>query len=102
MVVAAAWAFIPAVLRAYYNVNEVCTTILMNTVALYITSYLVNGPMSAGTANAQSLPVTVRLYQFMKPSSVNVGIFIAAITRDCDYFMLQRRAAGAIRFVPLY
>ena len=65
MVVAAAWAFIPAVLRAYYNVNEVCTTILMNTVALYITSYLVSGPMSAGTANAQSLPVTVRLYQFM-------------------------------------
>ena len=41
MAVAAAWAFIPAVLRAYYNVNEVCTTILMNTVALYITSYLV-------------------------------------------------------------
>ena len=48
MVVAAAWAFIPAVLRAYYNVNEVCTTILMNTVALYITSYLVSGLYECG------------------------------------------------------
>ena len=94
MVVAAAWAFIPAVLRAYYNVNEVCTTILMNTVALYITSYLVSGPMSAGTANAQSLPVTVRLYQFMKPSSVNVGIFIAAITVIVIIFMLQKSSWG--------
>ena len=94
MVVAAAWALIPAVLRAYYNVNEVCTTILMNTVALYITSYLVSGPMSAGTANAQSLPVTVRLYQFMKPSSVNVGIFIAAITVIVIIFMLQKSSWG--------
>ena len=102
MAVAAAWAFIPAVLRAYYNVNEVCTTILMNTVALYITSYLVSGPMSAGTANAQSLPVTVRLYQFMKPSSVNVGIFIAAITVIVIIFMLQKSSWGyKIRTVGL-
>ncbi len=42
IVVGAAWAFIPGILKALYNVNEVCTTILMNTVALYITSYLVS------------------------------------------------------------
>ena len=77
MIVAALWAFIPAVLKVYYKVSEVCVTILMNSVALYITSYLVSGPMSAGVANAQSLPVTVKLYQFMKPSSANVGLFIA-------------------------
>jgi len=77
MIVAGAWAFIPAALKAYYGVSEVCTTILMNTVALYITSYLVSGPMSAGTANAQSLPVTVNLPKFMRPSNANVGVFIA-------------------------
>ena len=79
MLVSALWAWIPAALKAYYKVNEVCVTILMNTVALYITSYLVSGPMSAGVANAQSENVTVRLYQFMKPSSVNVGLFIAIV-----------------------
>ena len=42
MAVAAA-GLIPAVLKAYYNVSEVCVTILMNTVALYIGSYLVSG-----------------------------------------------------------
>ena len=35
----AAWAWIPGFLKAYYGVSEVCTTILMNSVALYITSY---------------------------------------------------------------
>ena len=62
--------------------------------SLYITSYLVSGPMSAGTANAQSLPVTVRLYQFMKPSSVNVGIFIAAITVIVIIFYASEEQLG--------
>ena len=37
MAVGALWAFIPAALKAFYDVSEVCTTILMNTVALHIT-----------------------------------------------------------------
>lgn len=79
MVVAALWALIPAVLKVYYNVSEVCVTILMNTVALYIGSYLVSGPMSAGTATPQSDPVLVTIPKIMKPSSANGGIFLAII-----------------------
>lgn len=75
--VGAAWAFIPGILKARFNVNEVCVTILMNTVAFYITSYLVNGPMSAGVANAQSKPVNVTLPKILKPSNANVGLFLA-------------------------
>ncbi|MEG1513314.1 MAG: ABC transporter permease [Clostridia bacterium] len=77
LVVGALWALIPAMLKVFYNVSEVCVTILMNYVALYITSYLVSGPMSAGVANAQSEHVQFPLTQFMKPSSVNTGLFIA-------------------------
>ena len=102
MAVAAVWAYIPAALKAYYGVNEVCTTILMNTVALYITSYLVSGPMSAGTANAQSLPVTVTLHQFMKPSSANVGILIAIAVVLIVIYMLNKTSWGyKIRTVGL-
>ena len=77
MVIGGSWALIPAVLKAYYNVSEVCVTILMNMVALFITSYLVSGPMSAGTANAQTEHVAVRLPRFLAPSNANAGIFIA-------------------------
>ncbi len=94
MLVSAAWAFIPAVLRAYYNVSEVCTTILMNSVALQITSYLVSGPMSAGTANAQSKPVLVTLPQIMKPSNLNLGIFVAIIVVVLAIFMLYKTTLG--------
>lgn len=94
MVVAALWALIPAVLKAYYRVSEVCVTILMNSVALYITSYLVSGPMSAGVANAQSLPVTVNLHQFMKPSSANAGLFIAIITVVLIIWVLNKTTFG--------
>jgi len=94
MIVAALWALIPAVLKAYYRVSEVCVTILMNSVALYITSYLVRGPMSAGVANAQSLPVTANLPQFMKPSSVNAGLFIALITVVFMIWVLNKTTFG--------
>lgn len=106
MAVAAAWAFIPAALKVYYGVNEVCTTILMNTVALYITSYLVSGPMSAGTANPQSPPVKVTLYQFMKPSSANVGLIIAIIVVVLVILMLNKTSWGykirTVGFNPIH
>ena len=76
VLVGALWAMIPAFLKGYWNVSEVCVTILMNYVALYITSYLISGPMSAGVANAQSKHLLVKLSQFMRPSSANTGLFI--------------------------
>lgn len=94
IIISAAWSFIPAALKVYYNVSEVCVTILMNSVALYITNYLVSGPMSAGAANAQSDPVTVTLPQIMKPSSLNVGIFIAIIVTALLIFLLLKTPLG--------
>jgi simple sugar transport system permease protein len=96
IIIAALWAFIPGVLKAYYGVSEVCSTILLNYVALYLTSYLVSGPMSAGVANAQSLPVAdqVKLFQFMKPSSANLGIIIAIIVGIATIWMLQKTTFG--------
>lgn len=100
MAVGAVWAIIPAVLKAYYKVSEVCVTILMNYVALFITSYLVTGPMSAGVANAQSEPVLVTLTQFMKPSSVNMGLFIAlALSMGLILMMSSTRLGYKIRMV---
>ena len=74
VVIGSAWVSIPAVLKSYLKVNEVCVTILMNYVAIYITSYLVNGPLSAKTGVARTLDVAkdITLYQFMKPSRDNL------------------------------
>ena len=39
-----AWAFLPALLRAKLNVNEVITTLMMNYIAMELFNYLVQGP----------------------------------------------------------
>jgi ABC-type uncharacterized transport system permease subunit len=96
IIVAALWVLIPTLLKVYYRVNEVCSTILLNYVAFFITSFLVSGPMSAGVANSQSLPVAeqVELYQFMKPSSANVGIFIAIAVAALVVWMYSKTTFG--------
>ncbi len=96
VIVASLWALIPGILKAYYRVSEVCSTILLNYVAYFITSYLVSGPMSAGVANSQSLHVAdqVRLFQFMRPSSANVGVIIAILVTVGIVWMLQKTTFG--------
>ncbi len=96
MIVGALWAAIPGALKAYYGVNEVCTTILFNYVALYLTSYFVSGPMSAGVANAQSEAVSdqVRLLQFLRPSSANTGLFLAILCTILVIFIIKRTTFG--------
>ena len=79
MLVGSGWAFIPGFLKSGWHVNEVCVTILMNYVAKYFTSYLVNGPLSAKTGVPQTPRIVdnVKLLQFLKPSQTNTGLFIA-------------------------
>lgn len=96
MLAGALWAYIPASLRAYLGVNEVCVTILLNYVAKYLTSYLVNGPFSAKTGVPQTQPLAedVRLPQILKPSSANAGLFIAIGVTIFLFWMMSRSTIG--------
>ena len=40
----ALWALLPGLLRVFWSINEVITTLMMNYIAIEITSYLVGGP----------------------------------------------------------
>ena len=79
MVVSGAWGAIPGALKAYWQVNEVCVTILMNYVAIYFTSYLVGYPFSARTSipRTPSIEASARLLRFLRPSRANIGLFVA-------------------------
>ncbi|RPF47590.1 nucleoside ABC transporter membrane protein [Hydrogenoanaerobacterium saccharovorans] len=96
MVVGAAWAYIPGSLKARLGVNEVCVTILMNYVAKFITSYLVNGPLSAKTGVPQTPAVAdgVKLTQFMKPSQAHTGLFIAIVVVVVIFWLMSRSTTG--------
>lgn len=96
IIVGACWAFIPGLLKSQWGVNEVCVTILMNYVAKFITSYLVNGPLSAKTGVPQTpqVPENTRLTQFLKPSQVSTGLFIAIGVTVLIFWVMSRSTEG--------
>jgi general nucleoside transport system permease protein len=74
------WSGVAGVLRAYWNINEVITTLMLNYIALLWVAYLVNGPwrdpagqitmpFSANFVPAAQLPT-------IAGTRVHVGLFI--------------------------
>ena len=58
----AAWAVVPAWLRARFGVLEVITTIMLNFIAEYLVGFLVQGPLQeAGRTYPQSDPVAAAM-----------------------------------------
>lgn len=96
----ALWAFIPAILKAKYKVNEVVTTIMMNYVALEAVKYFVKTFMpghfeteSARIVATASLR-TEWLFNIFDKANVNLGLFIALIMGVIYSFILNRTTFG--------
>lgn len=96
MAVGAAWAAIPALLKVKWGVNEICVCILATYVAKYITSWLCNGPLAAGSGVPQTPEVTsdVMLPHILNPSQANVGLFIALGVLVLIIWMMSKSTIG--------
>ena len=95
--VGAAWSFVPGVLRAWWQVDEVVTTLMLNFVAIQLTSYLVNGPfLAVGTANSMSPLVSdeARLGSLAPPSQLTVGFPLAIAAAVAFWFVFRRTTLG--------
>lgn len=91
------WGFVPGYLRARWQVDEVVTTLMLNFVAIGLTSYLVNGPfLAVGTANSMSPTVApaARLGSLMPPSQVSVGFVLALVVAAIFWFTFRRTTVG--------
>ncbi|HJV05385.1 MAG TPA: ABC transporter permease, partial [Actinomycetota bacterium] len=96
-VVGAAWAFVPGYLKARWQVDEVVTTLMLNFVAINLTSYLVNGPfLAVGTANSMSPLVApqARLGSLAPPSQMTIGLIIALMLAVGYWFVFRRTTIG--------
>jgi simple sugar transport system permease protein len=96
-VVAGLWGLVPAYLRAFKGVNEVVTTIMMNYVAQYFTSWMVHEPQPMAEPGAffpmsRKLVSSAQLPILMPGSSLHPGFIIGIAA--CILFYL------AIRFTP--
>lgn len=79
MTMGALWAAIPGILRAYLNVNELVMCLMLNPIALYITSFFASRVLKAPgpTNKLPDIQATASLGQLSMFSQLNIGIFVA-------------------------
>lgn len=95
--VGAAYAYIPAVLKVKYKVDEVITTIMLNSVAILFTNYLVNYPFAADQGKMGGTNMIDAAYKFPKLvrlSKLNTSIFYTALIAIALYYLLQKTSFG--------
>ena len=106
----AAWGFVPGILKARLKVNEILSTIMMNSIALQFMYLLIRGPLmdpagiASGTYLAQSaaLPKQAWLPRLVPQTTLHAGAIIAVILAVAVYFFLWRTTIGyRIRAVGL-
>ncbi len=97
----ALWGGIPGVLKAYYNVNEILSTIMMNAIAVQLMNYLLRGPMidPVQAQRASQIPQTAALslaYRLPRwvPTRLHLGALIAVVLALAVYFLLWRTGWG--------
>ena len=96
-VAGAVWAGIAAVLRLRRAVSEVISTIMLNFIALFLVSYLVQGPlMEAGGRYPQTDAVVETLWmpRFVPPHRVHAGLLIALVLAVGVGVLLYRTRLG--------
>jgi general nucleoside transport system permease protein len=92
-----AWALIPALLKVKLAVDEVVTTLLLNSVMAYIVSALLNGPWrdpESGWPQSPEIALSAQFPKLIARSRLNLGFLVAVATIIVLWFILTRTAFG--------
>ncbi|HSR33371.1 MAG TPA: ABC transporter permease [Anaerolineae bacterium] len=97
----ALWGAIPGALKAYFNVNEILSTVMMNAIAVQIMNYLLRGPLidPAQADLASKIPQTAALDAAFRlprlvPTRLHLGALLAIILAVGVYYLLWRTTLG--------
>ncbi|MEJ2599453.1 MAG: ABC transporter permease [Anaerolineales bacterium] len=105
----ALWGAIPGALKAYLNVNEILTTIMMNQIAVQLMNFLLRGPMMDPQQVQQKsfIPQTARFplaadLPRLVPTRLHLGVLLAVAIAILVWVLLWRTTLGfRIRAVGL-
>lgn len=90
------WGGVVGFLKAKRGVNEVIVTIMMNYIAIFFTSYLVNGPFKAQGMVPQTdiVPAGAMLTNLIPRTQLTVAIIIALVVIFLVYIFLNKTTFG--------
>lgn len=100
MVAGALWGSVPGLLKAYFNVNEVITSIMMNYIGMYLVNMTIVKTVYDSLKN-QTKPVMksamlpkMGFDKLFNNSNVNIGIIIVILSVLVVYIILQKTTFG--------
>ena len=92
------WALIPAWLKVKLKVNEVITTIMMNSIAIYFCAYLSNGPLkttergiASGTAK---IDTSFAFSRVINLSNLTTSIFLSVAIALMVWYLMKKSVTG--------
>lgn len=97
----AIWGGIPGLLKAYFRVNEILSTVMMNAIAVQLMNFLLRDllidPSQAKLAS--KIPQTARLAEIFRlprlaPTRLHLGALIAVLLAILVYILLWRTTLG--------
>lgn len=100
----ASWAFVPALLKAKVGAHEVITTMMFSWIGLYLTSWIIAGPLADATASSQTpmlsenvwLPTLDKFFPDLLriPVRAHLGFVIAVALAVLVWWILKRTTLG--------
>jgi simple sugar transport system permease protein len=92
----ALWGAIPALLKVRYGLNEIITTIMMNYVALFLTSWLVKGPFKDTTVVPPQTPLIPQGARLpaIPFTRIHIGLLIGIIVVLLAFFIYRNTVVG--------
>lgn len=93
----ALWALLPALLKVRLRVDEVVTTLLLNSVMLFIVSALLNGPWrdpETGWPQSPTIAEAAQFPQIIARSRVHLGFLVALVVAALVWWLLTRTRFG--------
>lgn len=94
----ALYAWLPAVLKVRIKVDEVITTIMLNSVAIYFCTYLANGPLKTAergiASGTDSILKSAGFAKLIPLSNLTTGLFYAAAVTLFTWYLLTKTSVG--------
>ena len=96
------WGAIPGAFKAYFNVNEILSTIMMNLVAVQLMNYLLAGPLVDKTSGSVGglIPQTRLLSKhswlpiIVPGTQLHLGVLFSVLVAIGGYFLLWHTSFG--------
>ncbi|BEP29452.1 ABC transporter permease [Helicovermis profundi] len=91
------WGAIPGLLKAFFNASEIITTIMMNYIAIYFVSLMVDKPLREASGfypQTDLISNTAFLPILLKNTRFHLGIIIAIVFAIVIYIVIKKTPFG--------